>query len=185
MPQDKLPYSDIKKRVDAIIGEGAQTVLAQMNAPSGGASSPRTTPRGLRIFSPFSPSRTIKGVTKPHRGADIVATTGTPVAYNTTGKVIDINTGCQATGPNRLACGGGFGNNVLIQNQDGSTIRLAHLSKVNVRLNQSVSAATTIGLTGNTGHSYGAHLHVEYIPPGSTKQVDPAPYLDKYISLLH
>ena len=30
MPQDKLPYSDIKKRVDAIIGEGAQVVLGNM-----------------------------------------------------------------------------------------------------------------------------------------------------------
>ena len=184
MPQDKLPYSDIKKRVYAIIGEGAQTVLTQMNAP-GGAPSLRTTPRGLHIFSPFSPSRTIKGKTSPHKGADVVATTGTPVAYNTPGKVIEIHTGCQATGPNRLTCGGGFGNNVLIQNPDGSTIRVAHLSRVDVRLNQSVNAATTIGLTGNTGHSYGAHLHVEYIPPGSKKQIDPAPYLDKYISLLH
>jgi hypothetical protein len=34
MPQYKLPYSDIKKRVDAIIGEGAQVVLTQMNAPN-------------------------------------------------------------------------------------------------------------------------------------------------------
>ncbi len=32
MPQDKLPYSDIKKRVDAIIGEGAQVVLGNMAA---------------------------------------------------------------------------------------------------------------------------------------------------------
>lgn len=34
MPQDKLPYSDIKTRVDIIIGEGAKTVLTQMNAPN-------------------------------------------------------------------------------------------------------------------------------------------------------
>jgi hypothetical protein len=32
MPQYKLPYSDIKKRVDAIIGEGAQVVLGNMAA---------------------------------------------------------------------------------------------------------------------------------------------------------
>ena len=176
MPQDKLPYSDIKKRVDAIIGEGAQTVLTQMNAPKG-TSSPKTTPRGLSITSPFGMRNG-----GPHKGADVRATTGQTLLYNATGKVIQTHSGCQV---GDLNCGGGWGNHVRIRNSDGSIITFAHLSRVDVNNNQTVNATTTIGLTGNTGHSYGAHLHVEYIAPGSSVQIDPAPYLDKYISLLH
>ena len=51
MPQDKLPYSDIKKRVDAIIGEGAQTVLTQMNAPN--ATTVITTPPLSGTYTPY------------------------------------------------------------------------------------------------------------------------------------
>ena len=52
MPQDKLPYSDIKKRVDAIIGEGAQTVLTQMNAPN--ATTVITTPPLSGGYTPYN-----------------------------------------------------------------------------------------------------------------------------------
>ena len=141
-----------------------------------------TTPRGLSIFSPFSLSRTVQGKTRPHEGADITAVKGTEIIYKTTGTVINVITGCLV---GNQGCGGGFGNSIYIKNPDGSTIRLAHLSKVNVVKNQSITANTIVGLTGNTGHSTGPHLHVEYIPPGSSRQIDPVPYLDTYISLYH
>jgi hypothetical protein len=55
MPQDKLPYSDIKKRVDAIIGEGAQTVLTQMNAPNvPGATTVITSPPLSGGYTPYN-----------------------------------------------------------------------------------------------------------------------------------
>jgi murein DD-endopeptidase MepM/ murein hydrolase activator NlpD len=37
----------------------------------------------------------------------------------------------------------------------------AHLSKVIAQPNQEIKAGTPIGLGGNTGHSYGSHLHFE------------------------
>ena len=37
----------------------------------------------------------------------------------------------------------------------------AHLSKILVEPDQEITSGTIIGLGGNTGHSYGSHLHFE------------------------
>lgn len=56
---------------------------------------------------------------------------------------------------------GGFGNCVIIRHYNGLETIYAHLSKINVRPYQRVSACEIIGLGGNTGRSYGPHLHFE------------------------
>jgi murein DD-endopeptidase MepM/ murein hydrolase activator NlpD len=44
-----------------------------------------------------------------------------------------------------------------------------------VRVGQLVARGRTIGRIGNTGHSFGAHLHFEIRKGG--EPVDPQPYL--------
>ena len=56
---------------------------------------------------------------------------------------------------------GGFGNLVIIRHYNGLETFYAHLSKLLVYPNQEVIAGDPIGLGGNTGHSYGSHLHFE------------------------
>lgn len=50
-------------------------------------------------------------------------------------------------------------NYVLIQHADGTRTQYAHLSQVNVQKNQWVERGQTIGKSGTTGCSTGAHLH--------------------------
>ena len=169
-----ISYTLLHDEILKILG----AVIVQPQSPPGTPQSPTGTPQGLTISSPFGP----RGGS-PHNGADVVAGTGTQINYKTTGKVIDVVTVCKLTNPKDLGCGGGFGNRVYIKNPDGSIIRLAHLSRVDVVMNQPITANTVIGLTGDTGNSTGPHLHAEYIPPNSSRQINPVPYLDTYISL--
>lgn len=55
----------------------------------------------------------------------------------------------------------GFGNLVIIRHYNGLETFYAHLSKHLVAPNTWVKAGDPIGLGGNTGHSYGSHLHFE------------------------
>jgi hypothetical protein len=56
---------------------------------------------------------------------------------------------------------GGYGNLVIIRHYNGLETYYAHLSQLNVVPNQLVEAGQLIGLGGNTGRSFGAHLHFE------------------------
>lgn len=55
----------------------------------------------------------------------------------------------------------GFGNLIIIRHYNGLETYYAHCSKLLVAPNQEIKAGDPIALGGNTGHSYGAHLHFE------------------------
>lgn len=55
----------------------------------------------------------------------------------------------------------GYGNVVMIDHGNGYVTVYAHLSQINVSVCMSVGQGTLIGLAGNTGNSFGAHLHFE------------------------
>jgi murein DD-endopeptidase MepM/ murein hydrolase activator NlpD len=81
-----------------------------------------------------------------HGGIDIAIPTGTPIPELVGGKVLE-------AGKN-----GAWGNTVLIQGNDGITRRYSHLSSIDLKPGQDVSANTNIGLSGSTGRSSGPHL---------------------------
>ena len=56
---------------------------------------------------------------------------------------------------------GGFGNLVIIRHHNGLETFYAHMSKLIVVPNQDVKSGEPIGLGGNTGRSFGPHLHFE------------------------
>jgi len=56
---------------------------------------------------------------------------------------------------------GGYGNLVVMRHPNSFETFYAHLSKILVYPNQEVKAGDAIGLGGNTGRSYGSHLHFE------------------------
>lgn len=55
----------------------------------------------------------------------------------------------------------GYGNMVVVRHHNGLETLYGHLSKNLVEVGQSVKAGESIGLGGNTGHSFGSHLHFE------------------------
>lgn len=70
---------------------------------------------------------------------------------------------------------GGFGNAIVIDHGDGVETIYGHSSRLLVKAGQTVNAGDAIGEIGNTGHSYGSHLHLEVHVNGTP--VDPIPWL--------
>ena len=56
---------------------------------------------------------------------------------------------------------GGYGNYVVVNHGGGWTTLYAHLSSYGASNGQSVGRGQVVGYVGNTGNSYGAHLHYE------------------------
>ncbi len=54
-----------------------------------------------------------------------------------------------------------YGNLVIVRHPNGLETYYAHLSGINVQPGQYVQAGELLGLGGNTGRSYGSHLHFE------------------------
>ncbi len=74
--------------------------------------------------------------------------------------------------------GGGYGNYVVINHGNGVLSYYAHLSNITVSVGQKVSQGKVIGQAGNTGYSFGAHLHFGLMINGSW--VNPVNYLTRY-----
>lgn len=92
-----------------------------------------------------------------HLGIDISAPEGANVYAAGTGIVT-------------MAQGGwnyGYGNVVQIDHGNGYVTVYAHLSAILVSQCQTVGQGAVIGLAGNTGNSFGAHLHFEIRVGGS------------------
>jgi murein DD-endopeptidase MepM/ murein hydrolase activator NlpD len=92
-----------------------------------------------------------------HPGIDIAASEGVPIYAAAAGVVVKAAGGWN----------GGYGNVVVIDHGNGYTTRYAHLSQINVKDCQGVGAGTVIGAAGNTGNSFGAHLHFEVLRNGA------------------
>lgn len=71
---------------------------------------------------------------------------GTPIHTTLAGKVVWAN----SNGP--------WGNLVVIEN-NGYQVWLAHLSSIHVTEGQILNHGAVVGLSGNTGNSTGPHLH--------------------------
>lgn len=72
---------------------------------------------------------------------------------------------------------GSYGYYVLIDHGNGFKTRYAHCSKLMVEAGQKVAQGEYIANVGNTGYSFGAHLHFEIIKNG--KLVDPLDYVQR------
>ncbi|MGW8883264.1 M23 family metallopeptidase [Streptomyces sp. NPDC055749] len=89
-----------------------------------------------------------------HSGQDFAVPVGTKVEAAHAGTVVK-------AGPNGGGDGPAYGNAVVIKHSNGKYSQYAHLSKINVKIGQSVKTGQKIALSGNTGNSSGPHLHFE------------------------
>ncbi len=98
-----------------------------------------------------------------HAGIDIAAPGGTPIRAAKSGRVALL-------GPT-----GGYGNYTCLDHGGGFSTCYAHQSGFATSAGASVKQGQVIGYVGNTGHSFGNHLHFETRVGGSP--VDPMGYL--------
>ncbi|WP_345751527.1 M23 family metallopeptidase [Microbacterium rhizophilus] len=106
-----------------------------------------------------------------HEGIDFTPGAGAPVQAIAGGTV-------------RIGSYGAYGNNVYIDHViDGQRItsHYAHMQDGSIRVTegQHVEVGDVIGLVGNTGRSFGAHLHFELRLP-SNQSIDPLPWLQEH-----
>lgn len=84
-----------------------------------------------------------------HYGTDIKLQTGDSV-YNCFDGVVRISKRSRS-----------YGNVILVRHNNGLETLYAHLSKRHSEVGDKVKAGDCLGLGGNTGRSYGSHLHFE------------------------
>lgn len=128
-----------------------------------------TSPFGMRQ-DPMDKSRQ-----QMHKGIDIRCKHDAVLATENGGKVVAVNQNVNTAGGKSIT--------VEYNREDGSKVQTTymHLSEVNVKVGDAVSAGQKIGVTGNTGtRTTGEHLHfgVKTIAAdGTSRDVDPASYL--------
>ncbi|WP_127546030.1 M23 family metallopeptidase [Actinoplanes sp. OR16] len=100
---------------------------------------------------------------KLHAGIDLAAAEGTPYKAVHAGTVT-------SAGYN-----GGYGYSITVEQEDGTELIYAHSRRLLVKKGDEVKAGQVIGEVGNTGYSYGTHLHLEIHVKGTP--VDPIVFL--------
>ena len=121
-------------------------------------------------------NRITRGFGNGHSGVDLGwQTTQTDgILAHSDGKVVF----CQTGHKNNPGSSGNasYGNCVKLDHGNNYFTLYAHLSDVAVKLGQQVEKGQIIGHMGNTGNSYGAHLHFE-VRNGASHCINPAPYI--------
>jgi peptidoglycan hydrolase-like protein with peptidoglycan-binding domain len=126
-------------------GIAGPATLRRLRAPPAGSPLALSRPLSVRSGDGFGPRGD-----RFHTGLDYPAATGTAVAAARSGRVVFAGW---------LA--GGWGNLVTLAHGHGVRTMYAHLSTVELRLGQRISAGTRIGRVGSTGAATGSHLHFE------------------------
>lgn len=152
--RDILKEEVVMEAVPKIVERGTKIPPTYIKPISGG-----------RLSSNFGRRKSpTKGASSYHKGVDWSVPTGTAVFASCGGTVA------------RAGWGSGYGYCVYINHEDGRQTRYGHLSKVLVKVGQTVKQGERIALSGNTGVSTGPHLHFEILINGS--QVNPLKYLN-------
>ena len=99
-----------------------------------------------------------------HTGIDLCGKYGDDIYAYKSGKVIKVQYSNVS-----------YGNMVLIEHNDGTKTRYAHMSSIIVSNGQYVDCGQRIGYMGSTGNSTGNHLHFEIII--NNKAVNPYSYI--------
>ncbi|MFE3930762.1 peptidoglycan DD-metalloendopeptidase family protein [Streptomyces sp. YIM B13508] len=142
--------------------ESSSDEASAQTAPSSGFTSP-VPGGGLGTAYKVAGSMWSSGY---HTGVDFSVPTGTSLKAVGAGTVVS------------AGWGGAYGNQVVIQLNDGHYAQYAHLSSLSVSAGQTVSAGQQVGLSGATGNVTGPHLHFEIrTGPDYGSDVDPVSYL--------
>ena len=112
-----------------------------------------------------------------HGGTDIGADEGLPIPSPVSGEVAWANDGA-VEGDH--SAGGGYGNAVAVKDSNGNFNLMGHMvqGSVTVSEGQKVNKGDIVGKVGNTGNSYGSHIHYEVDPPSNPNFIKSGEHLD-------
>lgn len=121
-------------------------------------------------------NRITQGYSSEHKAVDIGRShiTVEPIIAHSAGKVVLLQTG-QKNDKNATG-NASYGNFVKIDHGHGWSTLYAHLATVTVKNGENVAQGQVIGTMGNTGRSFGMHLHFEVRQ--DNVRIDPTPYLE-------
>jgi murein DD-endopeptidase MepM/ murein hydrolase activator NlpD len=154
----------------ALQGRTEQAARAARTAQRKAAAKAKAEREGRRWVRPIHTWNVTSGFGwrwgKTHDGLDLGATTGTPIYAMSRGTVIG------------SFYDSSFGNKVEIRYWDGSISWYGHMSKRIAQKGDTVMPGELVGLVGDTGHSFGSHLHLEFQKTASKDEpIDPVPWL--------
>ena len=164
------------EKYDQMALTGAQQQVIPANVQQGRYSFPLACDHStdaMTVTSPYGHRQAPKvGASTNHMGLDLRANYVPVLATEDNGIVISVKNE-------------GKGGNVIrveYARADGSKFQTAymHLSQMNVKEGDKVSAGQSIGVSGNTGNSTGPHLHFsvkKVSVDGHSEQIDPSVYL--------
>lgn len=109
-----------------------------------------------RISSPYGNRRLENGDNRFHNGIDYVGTDSKEIIAPTNGKIISSQIITDKNNPTWE-----WGNYVKMDDLNGYYLFFCHLANRNVRAGQTVEKGQVIGIEGQTGYSFGSHLHFE------------------------
>ena len=149
--------------------EWAAIQLTGEGTPSGAGGVVWQSPSAWTSRVPFAG---VPGLEATHEGVDYVhndaSTADVSVHASARGTVAYVRVGCpQSTelgfNTENRECGAGWGNHVVVQHEDQTHTRYAHLrpSSIVVEVGDTVAAGEVLGLMGNSGRSDVRHLHFE------------------------
>ena len=157
--------------------QAASEEQVQDKRPNGKYSFPLLRETYLFITSPFGMRQDSMDKSKQqmHKGIDIRCKHDAVLATENGGKVVAVNQNVNTAGGKSIT--------VEYNREDGSKVQTTymHLSEINVKIGDAVSAGQKLGVSGNTGtRTTGEHLHfgVKTIAAdGTSRDVDPSSYL--------
>ncbi len=123
----------------------------------------------VRVTSPYG-NRTLNGEKQFHGGYDMVGVGSSDICAVVGGTVVHSRIITDKSNPTWQ-----WGNYVCIKGNDGRLYYYCHMKSRAVSAGQMIKAGDKIGVMGNTGYSFGAHLHFE-VREG-TKAISPEPVL--------
>lgn len=124
----------------------------------------------FRVSSEFGVMEEVRNG-RAHRGIDLAMPSGTELRAIDDGIIESIvDYGAE-----------NIGKGVIIRLDDGTRAVYGHMSDVSVMEGQSIDAGEIIGLSGNTGHSTGAHLHFGLMKDG--EYLDPTPIAEELANI--
>ncbi len=115
-------------------------------------------PANDRVDATYRYASTANGTREPHHGVEFPNKSGTPIYAVADGTVLFAAPDTKAI---YSPWENFYGNLVVIKHKDELFTLYAHLSKIDVEVNQKVFAGDKIGEVGRTGVAIGSHLHFE------------------------
>lgn len=162
--EEDLSADGLQKHLDSLAKPKTSLVPDSPNIRSG--PNPNSTfnkPNKSKFSSFFGSKESFRK--KAHEGIDDPIPSGTELSFNQSGKILDV----YRTSSTSRDAGGGYGQFVKVQLDDGKVLLMAHLSEISswvkngVKFNANDLIAKSGGAVGapGSGRSGGPHLHFE------------------------